>query len=420
MSLRRICILALAIFPSVAQAAAHSVTIVGISGPGGDRFSDSLVDELFEIYEIVPGTRYRDTAIRLGKRGASPEEVQSVAAAIHVDAVIGGAVVGQGRERRLLIAIRDGLTGRVVARGNYDLGSTNLPLIRERVLRDVVRALEHCGPRAGGEAETPPPNEEPPPPELQGTNELAVEKSATPPPPSMGVFAGVGVSLLTRSLTFDVASAPSFKAGTVAGVRADGAVFPLALSSELAQAHPVLASFGLVGSYEHIFTFTANGPGGSSKGSASHWMALLVGRIPLGHKASGGTLQIETGYQELGWQHQSQQDTRIPDVDYQSIDIGLQWDRALGAKWIVGALRVAYLAVFDAGKITGPDQYGNGNGWGVEAQASVTAWPVKWVWLKLEARYDAMGLSFARDGTRFAKTSLDQWTAGVLEVGFAL
>jgi hypothetical protein len=413
--------LALVIFPSVAQAAAHSVTLVGISGPGGDRFSDSLVDELFEIYEIVPGTRYRDTATRLGKRGASPEEVQAVAAEIHVDAVLGGAVVGQGRERRLLIAVRDGLTGRVVARGSYDLGTTTLPLIRDRVLRDVVRALERCGPHKGGEEELPPPQQdEPPPPELQGGNELAVERSATPPPPSMGVFAGVGVSLLTRSLTFDVASAPSLKAGTVAGVRADGAVFPLALSSELSQAHPVLASFGLVGSYEHVFTFSANGAGGSSKGSASHWMALLVGRIPLGHKAAGGTLQIETGYQELDWQHESQQDTRIPDVDYQAIDLGLQWDRELGVKWLKGALRVAYLAVFDAGKITGPDQYGNGNGWGVEAQASLTAWPVRWVWFKLEARYNAMGMSFAHTGTRFASSSLDQWTGGLLEVGFAL
>jgi len=186
------------------------------------------------------------------------------------------------------------------------------------------------------------------------------------------------------------------------------------------KAHPVLASFGLVGSYEHVFTFTANGAGGSSKGSASHWMALLVGRIPLGHKARGGTLQIETGYQELDWQHESEQDTRIPDVDYQAIDVGLQWDRELGAKWIKGALRVAYLGVFDAGKITGPQQYGSGNGWGVEAQASLTAWPVRWVWFKLEARYDAMGMSFAHSGTRFASSSLDQWTAGLLEVGFAL
>jgi hypothetical protein len=416
-------VLILLILPSLASAAARSVTLVGISGPGGEHFSEQLTDELFEIYEVVSGARYRDAAQRLGQRGASPAEVSAVSAAIHVDGVIGGAVVGVGRERRLMIAVRDGLSGRVVARGSYDLGGSTLPLVRDRVMRDLVRALERCGPQSGGVAvdDAPPvaPDHGEPVGEPTGT-ELSIEKTARVETSSQGVFAGAGISLLTRSLSFDVASAPSYSGGTVSGIRAEGAVFPLALSSELAQAHPVLASFGLVGSYEHVFTFTSHGAGGSSRGAASHWMALLVGRIPLGHAARGGTLTIETGYQQLDWHHESQLDIGVPDVAYQSVDLGLAWDRPLGARWLVGALRFAYLAVVDSGNITSGAEYGSARGWGVEAEASLTAWPVRWLWLKLDARESAIGLEFARRGTRFAHSSLDNWVAGTLEIGFAL
>jgi hypothetical protein len=410
-------LLVLCIFPSLAWAGARSVTLIGISGPGGDHFAEQLIDDLFEIYEIVPGNRYRQTAQQLGKLGASPEEVQAVASALHIDGIIGGTIAGTGRERRLLIAVRNGATGRVVARGRYDLGGTTLPQIRERVLRDLVRALEFTGGYSGQE---PPTEPAPEPGSNEITPEISIEKPAKPTEPTRGVFAGVGGTLLTRSLGFDVASAPSFSGGTVGGIRADGAVFPLALSAELSQAHPVLASFGFVGSYEHIFTFSTNGAGAVSRGSASHWLALLVGRIPLGHKARGGTLQIETGYQDLSWNHESEQDTRIPDVQYQAINLGLGWDRTLGTRHIAAGLRVAYLAVVAAGNITAEAQYGDGNGWGVEAEAALTAWPLRWLWLRLGARYDVMGLTFARNGTRFAHSSLDQWIGGMLEVGFAL
>jgi hypothetical protein len=271
MSRIRTAILLLSIFPSVTWGAARSVTLVGISGPGGDRFAEQLTDELFEIYEVIPGGRYREEAQRLGQRGAGAEEVRAVATALHVDGVIGGAVSGEGLDRRLMMAVRDGRSGRVVARGSYDLGGSTLPLVRDRVMRDLVRALERCGPSAGAVVESPPIEPDHPEPATEsGGTELSIEKTPKRETQSQGVFAGAGVSLLTRSLSFDVASAPAFSGGTVGGVRAEGAVFPLALSAELAQAHPVLASFGLVGSYEHVFTFTSTGPGGSSRGAASH------------------------------------------------------------------------------------------------------------------------------------------------------
>src|SRR5262249_55391679 len=142
-----------------------------------------------------------------------------------------------------------------------------------------------------------PPTMPPPPLTEDVAPAMAVERTTAPRRPVAGVQAAVGPSLLTRSLGFDVASAPGYSGGTVAGIRAAGAVFPLALSSELAAEHPVLASFGFVGSYEYVFSFTSSTASGSTSGHASRWNVLFVGRIPLGHGAKGGVLTLDTGLQ---------------------------------------------------------------------------------------------------------------------------
>jgi hypothetical protein len=424
---RRFCALALLLAASPAWAAARSVALVGVSGPGGAHFAEKLAEDLAEICEVVPGEIYRAQAEHLGRTGAAPEDVQAVAAAVHVDAVIGGAVVGSGRARQLLVAVRDGLTGRLVARGRYLLGSASLAVVRDRVVRDLVRALEQTGPRPDSksappmaEGESTPEIVEPPPseptPELSVTAERAPQEEVA----SQGVFAGIGYSVLGRRLSFDVASAPGITGGAASAIRADAAVFPLALSSELASAHPVAASFGLVGSYEHVFTLSSTTDTGTSHGHASHWLVLLVGRIPLGHAARGGTLTIETGYQQFDWVHESAQDVGVPDVTYELIDAGLGWDRAIGTPRLVGALRVAYLGLVDAGGITADKEYGRASGNGAEAEGSLTAWPTRWLWLRAGVRYSYIGLSFAQNGTRFARSAADQWVGGTVEVGFAL
>jgi len=49
-----------------------------------------------------------------------------------------------------------------------------------------------------------------------------------------------------------------------------------------------------------------------------------------------------------------------------------------------------------------------------------TARPVDWLWVRLSASWDRIALSFAGAGTRFAKSAVDNWVGGALEVGFAL
>jgi hypothetical protein len=235
-----------------------------------------------------------------------------------------------------------------------------------------------------------------------------------------GVQAGVGPSLLTRSLGFDVASAPGYSGGTVGGIRAEGAVFPLALSTELAAEHPVLASFGFYGSYEYVFGFTSSTRTGSARGNASRWNVLFEGRIPLGHAARGGVLTLDTGVQQMSWASSSATDIGVPDVRYDLVTAGLGWEHTLGARWLFLAARVAAMGLVSAGDIATDAQYGRASGWGLSARASLTLRPRDWVWLRVIGDWDRVALSFAGAGTRLAHAATDNWIGGALEVGFAL
>jgi hypothetical protein len=422
-----ILILALA---GTAHATARSVTLLGVSGVGGPHFAELLEQDLGDLYDLVPGEVYHRTAERMNMRSASLEDVRTVATTLRIDAIIAGAIGGEGRTRRLVIVIREGVSGRVVARGRYDLSGRTLPLIRERVVSDMVRVLERVRsiPKGGQPiAEAPPTAEEemtPAPAESGGDVEPTVTVTKAPPKSELtwrGLIAGVGPAIATRHLSFDQSQAPGYGGGTVFGIRATGAVFPLALSSELAEAHPALASFGLEGSYEHIFNYTSSSAtGGQAAGFGSRWYVFFVGRIPLGHKARGGFLTVETGYQQVNWGSKSTADIGVPDVSYGLVDAGLRYEHELGTRFAVFNLRLAYQYMASGGDITSAAQYGNANGNGVDLDVGITAWPVRWLWLRLGARYTPIVLNFAAAGAHFAKSATDQFVDGTLEVGFAL
>jgi hypothetical protein len=174
------------------------------------------------------------------------------------------------------------------------------------------------------------------------------------------------------------------------------------------------------GYYEHVFTFHSWVGDSRSEGHASRWQVLFVGLVPLGTNARGGTLSLDTGFQQLTWGYQSQQDFSVPDVQYSLVDGGIGWRRDLLARWLQVALRAAVLIPVAEGDIATDTQYGPASGWGVEVDAGLTSRPVRWLWLHAGFEYSRIALSFASSGMRLAHSSADQWIAGVLGVGFAL
>jgi hypothetical protein len=413
---------------STAGAAARAVTLLGVGGPTGSDLADNLEQSLAELYDFVPGEVYRSASRRLKAPGASPEEIQVVAAQLRIDAIVAGVVSGPRGAHVLQLVVRDGGTGEPTAKLRYELGNRPAKALQERVLSDLVRAFElvhGVGPRRPrvaqpnevepGEEPTEEPKEEPNP-------EPIVKRTGRVPSAVARAFEiGIGLSLLTRQLGFD-AAAPGYSGGTLAGVRVDGAVYPFALNAEFSWEHPALAAFGLVGSYERALHLVSSDASVSTPGRAERWHLLLVGKIPLGRikNRNRGDLTLETGYASIAFAHADAHDLAIPDVGYDLLDAGLSLDQPLGTRLVSLNLRFAFLGVLGTGAIGSDTEYGTNVGWGLDAEAGLTLWPIRWLWVKLGARYSRVALSFAGSGARFARNSADQWASGVLEVGGAL
>src|SRR5213075_398490 len=160
------------------------------------------------------------------------------------------------------------------------------------------------------------------------------------------------------------------------------------------------------GSYEYVFTFRSATASGASRGRASRWNFLFVGRVPLGHEARGGVLTLDTGLQQMSWSHAAPVDVGVPDVQYDLIVGGLGWERALGSHWLIAGLRFGAMGLLSAGDIGAATQYGAVGGWGLQLAAGWTARPRDWLWLRLSGNWDRVALSFAGAGTRYAKSAV--------------
>jgi hypothetical protein len=138
----------IAAFGGHANAAARSVTVIGTDGARSDRFVDQLDEYLSDLYQVIPGEVYQRTLNRLDASGATADELQGVAARLRIDAIVGVSLAGEGGARKLLVTVRAGASGRLVARGQYDVTGRPVGAVCQRVLGDLVRALDRIIPVA--------------------------------------------------------------------------------------------------------------------------------------------------------------------------------------------------------------------------------------------------------------------------------
>lgn len=405
-----------------AQTQVNRLVFIGVSGTGGAPFAEAMLQELSDAYTVISADTYYKTAQQLGRISTKADDVRAVCGELRADAVLAGAVRSDASGRELQMSLRDGVTGSVVARLRFPLQGTTLPQIRDKVVFDVVRALTKMAQPNLAEDEKPLKTTTTPEPEEP--NEPIVMKpakrGASVDRTWRGIAASIGPALTSRSLRFDNIAAPGYYGGTVAGLAVSVTVFPVALSAELANAHPVLASFGIEAQYEHVFAFHSSNGINQLDGSASRWYVRFLGRIPLGHNARGGALTLSTGYQQLTWKSSSPRDLGVPNVDYHMVDLGLGWDHTLGTRYVALGLRVGGLVMRSGGALTSADEYGTAHGGGLDATAALRVMPTRWLTLRLTARYTGLFLAFDATGARYARSAKDQWMAGLLEVGFAL
>jgi hypothetical protein len=507
--------------PVVAQARAHSVTVLGVSGDGGADISAQLEQGMAELYELVDGAIYKTAAQQLGRLSASPEDVAEVARRQRIDAIVAGATLAG---ERLRVIVRDGGNGEVVARNVYPLHRGRLaPETRDAIIRDLVEALDRAvgvprpykkvapasrpqqdddvtiertppqatddeppplrrPPKAPVQApeetddepkrnrdvddetpplpkrqksdvddeapplpkrhksdsddETPPrakndvDDEEPPLPHRKRTKMLPDEGDDQPTaelhkrkpvtPPGNGLEIGVGIGLLSRSLSIDAPGATPYKGGAVAAFRFDAAIFPFAWSRAIRFAHPALATFGLAVSWVEALPFSSLNAAGTetTPGHARRYRLALLSRIPFG-SASRPSLAISTGVGSIDYSADDPAMLGVPNVGYHHVDFGLALEIPFGTPRVSLGLSGSILALFDAGAIGSAEQYGAGSGWGGDGAVTFTVRPAKWLWLRAAARYTSMSLSFDGSGAHFGTGARDNFFDGVIEVGYS-
>jgi hypothetical protein len=408
-----------------ATARKFTVSLVSVRGPGAADLADALEWALAERYKYVPGEVYLSAARRLNAAGPSPEEIRKAAGALRIDALVAGRVAEEDGGRVVLLQVRSGHTGESVAKVRIPIGMSRPSEAKDEIIGAVVAAVDKIA-RAPVLVAKPKPNEpvtdDEPEPEPEHPVDAKVAREAPQLPLAVvrGVEIGIGPSLIGRRLGFDNTAAPGYVTGILPGLRVDAAVFPFALNAEFAWAHPILANIGVLGGYETAFNVVGSLGNISTPGRADRFYLALAGRIPLGRRRLAGQLTVDLEFAELRWSHVAGQDLGVPDVGYQTLGAGVALSQPLGTRYIVLNLRFAAAGLMDAGNIDDVTQYGPMQGYSIEAEGGLTAWPLHNLWLRLGARYTRIGMSINGQGTRFARAGTDEWVSGMLEVGGAL
>jgi hypothetical protein len=431
-------LLAVLLDPAAARAQRfHTVTLLGVSGPGGEMIGQVLEDTLGEAFAMIPGAAYKAQAEAFGRTGASPAEVRDVARAVGTDVVLAGQVRQKHGRWTFRLVARDGGTGEVLGRVDEPLGAGGKldPKTRRHLLSRTVllidravgvhRPQEEAGvaeaePQPGGgeeaeEGEEPGEEEEPWTPPRRPT----VRKAAPPVRGSGDALAlDAGYAVLGRFLDVDAPGAIGYHSGAVSALRFDAALFPFAWTASLARAHPVLAVFGFAATAVVALPFSSVSAVGDSVPARAHrWDAALAARVPLG--GSGVRLRFASGYGETRYESDEPSRLGVPDVQYRYLRESLLLGLPLGTDKVALDVGAAVLGLLATGPIGGPSEYGSASGWGLDVDAGLVVHATSWLFFRAAVHYEALFLGFHGGGARIGNGARDQLVDGGLMVGLA-
>jgi hypothetical protein len=221
----------------------------------------------------------------------------------------------------------------------------------------------------------------------------------------LAVRADLGISLLTRSVTFnstDIPEAPkSYTQSPVPGARFSGELYPFAFS------HPTgpAGGLGIVGDYDQTLSLslrTPSQPDTLLHATQRHWSVGVRYRISFGALPTSPTLALGVSYgaREFIVDRTPLAGAQIdlPDVDYKIIEPAALLRIPLGR---VVALSIGGkgLLVRSAGAIEDPDQYGDASVYGVEAELGLDLVLGRHIALRVAGELTQIAFSFAGNGT---------------------
>jgi hypothetical protein len=239
------------------------------------------------------------------------------------------------------------------------------------------------------------------------------------------VRAELGVSMATRSLSFESTSATSapkpFNSAAFAGGRFEGELYPLAMGD----ARGILAGFGIAGSFDQAVPLTVHAstePTVALKATDQSYSIGLRYRLAFGHTPTSPTLTLGAGYasrsfsvDRTGLANPSALD--MPNVEYTLYDPGLAFRLPLGRMFAV-TVAGRGLIVASAGQIQQTDQYGTATVMGLSGSAGleVLMWNDR-IALRVAGEATQISFAFTGNGTqskdRSVKGASDSYLGGV-------
>lgn len=439
---------------STAAAGAGAVVVLGFEGPPAlaDDTRTLVVNLVARDHDVISPKRWVKARRAAEERDVGPRAWARASKDAGVDAVIEGAIHGDGGRYTLTLAAREAKSGNEIDTIEVAIGKRGLSRAARQQLRgelaDLLDWVDGSGEAARGlddeeleggedladleeeeEKDEEEPRPEPRPSEVRGDDLVALFKDETEAPPPADAAPGPrkpgapgttsveltgGGYLLSRTFEFiGGENLPGGYPGRMArGARVAGAIHV----GRLGVAGSVSRSMGSYVDVEH---------GGELLDlpvTQTRWSVAARYR----HTTGGGT-RLEASFGYGGLSHfvddvpeDAGEDFDLMDGEYAELEAGGRVELAIGPSARLG-FGLLYLYPTDAGAISAPELLGNGTAWGVEGSAELQIAVGRSVHVTAGVDYRRLSLTFDGDGdmmsTYDVDAALDTYTGAHLGAG---
>jgi hypothetical protein len=422
---------------SGAKRSGKRIVLMGVAG--APQAEKDLAKFLRGEGQVIGQKEYIRVATQLGATGTEPDQVARVAARLGVAAIVAGKVEKEHGGLALKIVLREGASGRIVAKLRYPMAhprlDTNLiARLREDVAPVIAQAVAPGGGVGAQEIDasadqpatprgaTGGPDDENPLIAARAKASREERRSSAPTKDTgeeptgprlaqntvLELSAGVGFQ--SRNYSTSNMSEPSYSSGQIPAFRLDAAVYPAASLGKLAGA------FGIDARYEKSTTFNSQSPTMAGNTQPTDEDAFSIGlraRWIVRDTADSPVLAARLGYGQRRFAISGDQNFGIPEIDYTFATVGAFAKVPLGSPKFALEGGIEYHAVTGAGPIVEASNYGAATVNGFHAEGGIAILPLDWLLLRAGASYTRTG-----GGAKQADTATDEYVGGFLTAGY--
>ena len=439
---------------SARRGSGKRVVLMGVAG--APQAEKDLAKFLASENRVISQKDYIRVATQLGATGTEPDQVAKVAARLGAAAIVAGKVEKEHGALALKLVLREGASGRIVAKLRYPIRGPHLDAnLISRLREDLTPVIAQAVAPGGGAAaqeidasnndfggntaaatgsgpgsstpkgETGGPDDENPliaarAKEASAPRHASVTKDVEEPTGPRAAQNTVlelsaGIGFQARNYSTSNMSEPTYSSGQIGGFRLDAAVFPAASLGKLAGA------FGIDAHVEKSMQFQSQSPTMSGTTEPTDMNAYSVGlraRWIVRDTPDSPVLSARLGYGQRTFAISGDQNFGIPEIDYAFASVGAAAKVPLGTPKFALEGGLEYHAVTGAGPIVEANEFGAATVSGFHAEGGVAIVPVDWLMLRAGATYTRYSFAFTGGGSKQADSATDEYVGGFLTAGY--